>query len=198
MTIYINLAVEDDLSEAVLRKILRSFNRAFQVKTVYKKGGFGYLKKQIKSFNQASQHIPFLVLTDLDQATCPVELITDWIKFPKNPNLIFRVAVREVESWVLADRESFAQYLGLQKEQIPRETDLLDNPKETLFQIVKKCSKREIKNSILPMKGAKIGPDYNGKLTQFITDNWKLQNAQKNSESLNRTIKCLNKFEITC
>ena len=48
------------------------------------------------------------------------------------------------------------------------------------------------------MKGAIIGPDYNGKLTQFITDNWKLQNAQKNSESLNRTIKCLNKFEITC
>ena len=51
MTIYINLAVEDDLSEAVLRKILRSFNRAFQVKTVYKKGGFGYLKKQIKIFH---------------------------------------------------------------------------------------------------------------------------------------------------
>jgi hypothetical protein len=198
MTIYINLAVEDDLSEAVLRKILSSLNQVFQVKTVYQKGGFGYLKKQIKAFNEASQHIPFLVLTDLDKTTCPVELITDWIKFPRNPNLIFRVAVREVESWILADRESFAQYLGLQKEQIPRETDLLDNPKETLFQIVKKCSKREIKNSILPMKGAKIGPDYNGKLSQFIKENWKAENAQKNSESLKRIIQCLNKFEIRC
>ena len=62
MTIYINLAVEDDLSEAVLRKILRSFNRAFQVKTVYKKGGFGYLKKQIKSFIDRNKDIRSKIL----------------------------------------------------------------------------------------------------------------------------------------
>jgi hypothetical protein len=45
----INLAVEDPLSEAVLRTILHQSNRRYIVGNCYSKNGFGYLKKNIMS-----------------------------------------------------------------------------------------------------------------------------------------------------
>jgi len=44
-SIPINLAVEDPLSEAVLRAILRQSNRPYELGTCYCQGGYGYLKK---------------------------------------------------------------------------------------------------------------------------------------------------------
>ncbi|MDF2210039.1 hypothetical protein L1F28_15070 [Arthrospira platensis NCB002] len=42
----------------------------------------------------------YLVLTDLDKSECPLAIINEWLKSqPKHPNLLFRVAVKEVESW---------------------------------------------------------------------------------------------------
>ncbi|MFN5538653.1 MAG: hypothetical protein ACK481_01130 [Candidatus Melainabacteria bacterium] len=194
MTIYLNLAVEDDLSEAVLRKVLKGLNSSFEVNQVFKKGGFGYLKKKIEGFNNAASFIPYLVLTDLDNAICPTELINDWLKSPMNPNLIFRVAVKEIESWVLADRESFAKYLGIPKSQIPCETDLLESPKKKIFSLVENCHKRDIRNAILPFAGAKIGPDYNGELIQFVYKSWNMHSASENSQSLRRIIQKLKLF----
>jgi len=62
----INLAVEDFLSEAVLRRILRFTKRPYATGTCFCKGGYGYLKKNIAGFNHAAKTTPFLVLTDLD------------------------------------------------------------------------------------------------------------------------------------
>ena len=67
----INLAVEDPLSEAVLRTILHQSNRRYIVGNCYSKNGFGYLKKNIKGFNNAAKGTPYIVLTDLDRAECP-------------------------------------------------------------------------------------------------------------------------------
>jgi hypothetical protein len=44
INIPINLAVEDDLSEIVLREMLRQSQRNFIVGTCLKQRGFGYLK----------------------------------------------------------------------------------------------------------------------------------------------------------
>jgi hypothetical protein len=61
----INLAVEDPLSEAVLRTILHQSNRRYIVGNCYSKHGFGYLKKNIKGFNNAAQGTPYIVLTHI-------------------------------------------------------------------------------------------------------------------------------------
>ncbi|HEX9971235.1 MAG TPA: hypothetical protein VGD14_04115 [bacterium] len=100
--VIINLAFEDPLHEAVLRKIFSQFN--FAVGKCFSHGGYGYLKTKIQGFNNAARVTPFLVLTDLDQVECAPILIKEWLPVPKHPNLLFRVAVREVESWVLAHR----------------------------------------------------------------------------------------------
>jgi len=104
----INLATEDELSEAVLSRLL-SDARRFAIGRRYRRGGNGYLKSTIAGWNRAATGIPFLVLTDLDTHHCPSELIASWLAAPQHPNLVFRIAVREVESWLLADRTNFAE-----------------------------------------------------------------------------------------
>lgn len=56
----------------------------------------------MKGFNFAARLTPFLVLADLDRIECAPKLIRDWLPVEKHPNPVFRVAVREVESWVQA------------------------------------------------------------------------------------------------
>ena len=96
------IAVEDYLSEAVLRVMFMQSTRAYAVGNCLGRKGSGYLKKKIKGFNQVAKGIPFFVLTDLDQTDCPPLLIGKWLSIPKHENLLFRIAVREIESWLLA------------------------------------------------------------------------------------------------
>jgi len=44
-----------------------------------------------------------------------------WLPYPKHPNLLFRVAVKEVEAWLLAHRAAFATFLGISDKLIPQE-----------------------------------------------------------------------------
>jgi hypothetical protein len=96
----IHLAVEDELSEWVLRRIIASRPTNYSIGAVFGKGGFGYLKRQVRAFNNAAKRCPFLLLTDLDQTDCPPQLIADWLDVPRQLDFLLRVAVREVESWL--------------------------------------------------------------------------------------------------
>ncbi len=55
MEIPIHLAVEDSLSDAVVRFILRQSSRRFAIGTSYMRGGFSYLKKSIAGYNVAAK-----------------------------------------------------------------------------------------------------------------------------------------------
>jgi hypothetical protein len=189
----INLAVEDDLSEAVLIKILPD---RYVVGVCHKHGGFGYLKSNIDGFNNASKGMPFLVLTDLDMGECAPTLIKKWLSVPIHHNLLFRVAVREVESWVLADRDRFAKFLGIRKTLVPENVDAIDDPKKCLINLARK-SKRNLREDIVPTEGstAKQGPDYNGRLASFVKEFWNPQEAMHNSPSLERTIRAVENFQ---
>ena len=195
----VQLAVEDALSEAVLRAILKQSGRPFAVGVCYQRGGYGYLKKTIAGFNQAARGTPFVVLADLDQQyPCPPALIADWLRVPKHPNLLFRIAVREIESWVLADREAISSFLGVRQDVIPRNTDQLPDAKRSLMDVVRKSRKREFRSAILPSPGstAKQGPDYNGPLVKFVESRWKVRRAARNSPSLKRAIDAVRSFTI--
>ncbi|KPA10390.1 hypothetical protein MHK_009402 [Candidatus Magnetomorum sp. HK-1] len=75
----INIAVEDKLSEAVIRKILNSSKRSYIFGACFCRGGSGYLKKNIRGFNNASKASVFLLLTDLDTTECAPTLIRQWL-----------------------------------------------------------------------------------------------------------------------
>jgi len=191
----VNLATEDELSELTILSILAKIKR-YAVGTSYRRGGFGYLRRTIHGWNSAAKGVPFIVLTDLDIHKCPSELINDWLPVGKHPNLIFRVAVREVESWLLADPLNLAEFLSVSERLIPAAPDTLANPKGTLVKLAASSRSKGIRDRIVPRRGSTAvqGPDYNGCLGSFVREQWDLNIARRNSPSLARAVDRLASF----
>lgn len=196
--IHIILAVEDLLSEIIARKLVHRANSDFQVSQCLCRGGYGYLKSKIKNFNQAAKGIAFFVLTDQDNPNeCPPQKIAAWLNQPVHPNMIFRVAVMEVESWVLAHRDAFANFLSVPVARIPQDTDSIKNPKQFLLSLARRSRSRRLRDDLVPRKGstATVGPDYNSQLSQFVKNYWDVNKAVMHSESLKRAYRRLKEFQ---
>lgn len=196
MSIYINLLIEDEVHLHVLSKILDHSIKTFEVHRIFGMKGNNYIKKNLSSYNQAAKITPYLVLTDLDQLECPPILIHNWINFKRHNNLIFRIAVREAETWLLADRENFASFLGISTNRIERYPESILNPKEYILNIATKSKKRNIKEDLIPKGDAIIGRNYNTCLADFIINYWDIENAMQQSKSLNKLMNALNNFKV--
>ena len=189
-TIPVHLAVEDELSEAVLRRLLKHTHRGYAVGTVYGRSGYGYLRSSIAGWNKAARGVPFVILTDLDRHPCPAALIGDWIPHHRHTNLLLRVAVREVESWVLADPANLSAFLRVNPNIIPPQPDSLPDPKKVLVDTANRSRSREVRRRVVPKPGstAKQGPEYNACLIEFVQGTWSIDTAVAASPSLARTM----------
>ena len=192
----VDLAIEDELSEVVLRRLLTVANRGYHVGTTYRRGGFGYLRRTINGWNAAAKGRPFVVLTDLDDGPCPSDLIGGWLTSPRHPNLILRVAVREVEAWLLADAGNLAKFLGIDEARIPAIPEEIRDPKAMLVELARSCRSGDIRGRLVPRRGstAKQGPDYNGCLGGFVRSAWDVRNAARHSPSLARSMARIEAF----
>lgn len=197
--ICINLVFEDALSESVLRKLLLCSRTTFLVGRPYNAGGYGGIKRRINGFNNAAKGMPYLVLTDLDVGQCAPLLLEEWLSAEKHPNLLFRVAVREVEAWLLACRRTLAEFLGVLESRIPVRVDAIEKPKEFLVNLARRSRKRDIRVDIVPQEDstAKVGPGYNGRLVHFTQELWSPDMAKENSPSLRKAIEALEVFQPT-
>jgi len=186
----VNLAVEDLLTESLLTKILQTIPVLYATRTIYNRGGYGYLKKTINGFNNAAKGIPFLIGTDLDTYECPAALIDDWMKTPKHHNLLVRVAVREAEAWVLADKDNFANFLGIHPSLVPDDIEHIADPKAKLIQLASKAKRRLLREDICPPANStrKVGPNYNARLSAFVHEYWNPEIARHRAESLARAM----------
>ena len=195
--IAVNLVIEDILSKAVLYRIIQYLPQSYTIGISYGYKGSGWIHKRIKGFNNAAKGMPYLVLTDLDQCECPPILLREWLGEVKHNNLLFRVAVKEVESWILASRQKFARFAGISQVKIPVKVDDIEKPKEFLVDLVKRSRNKDLRMDMVPRMGstAKVGPDYNGRLISFINNYWDINEARKNSKSLDRTWKALSEFK---
>ncbi len=183
------LAVEDELSEAISTKILNSF--AIKVMITLKDGGNAYLREKASELNRAANKLDIFLLTDLDSPkNCPLGLIHSWIKGPLSPRFMFRVAIMEVESWLMADRVGFANFLSIPIHRIPTVTDDIRNPKEFLVSLARLSKKRKLRDELIPQQGSRIpiGYGYNTRLRAFVQDHWDLERAATVSTSLKRTL----------
>ena len=107
------LATEDILSEAIGLRLLGELPVPVTPGLLLRKNGFGYLRSGMDSWRQLAQRQIVVILTDLDQVACPVALRADWLgNKPAPAGLMLRIAVREVESWVLADHEAMRKLIG--------------------------------------------------------------------------------------
>ena len=183
------LAVEDELSEAISTKILNSFG--IEIGIVLREGGNAYLRQKAPEFNRSASGMDIFLLTDLNSSEdCPPGFIRSWIKGPINPRFFFRVAVMEVESWLMADRTGFANFLSIPIHRIPFPTDDILNPKEYLVSLARRSKKRRLRDELVPKPGSKIpvGYGYNTRLIAFVREHWDLERAASASPSLKRTV----------
>jgi hypothetical protein len=191
----IALATEDQLSEAVGLRLLAETNLiANSTPQLLRKNGFGYLRSRIDSWRQMAERQIVLVLTDLDKATCPLVLLEDWLgsKRACPQQLILRIAVREVESWLLADHEGLKQLVG-KKGRLPLAPDELSDPKQYLLSLAQNAP-RAVREDLVAQKGsiAMQGIGYNSRLTNWVQSVWCPQRAAALSPSLDRAMKALN------
>lgn len=193
---YLTCVYEDELTASIIKRLFKEFESDIAISTEINAHGFGRIKKSILNYNRAARHTAFFIVTDLDQKECAASLIKDWFcSVEKEPQLLFRIAVHEIDAWVLADKTGIAKLLNVSSDLIPQEPESILDPKNLLMQLAKKSKSREIREDFPPKdKYAHQGPLYNILLTSFVKDNWDLYEAMQHSESLTRAYTALKKF----
>ena len=197
--IYFTSVYEDEPTHQVMLRLYNYFQGCFSEVFAIPCYGNAKIKKRIPEYNKAAQYRYYFVITDLDNKyACAPLLIKDWLPDQISNQLLFRVAVREIESWLLADRENFATFFSVNLSLIPLKPDSEADPKLTVISLAKKSKKREIKEAIVPIDNyASNGPGYNTQFLNFIQNYWNIDSARKNSPSLDRAIKSLEKIAFS-
>jgi hypothetical protein len=148
--------------------------------------GCGKLRRNAPKYNQmGSRGFPVLMLTDLDADVCPSAKVADWLEGPPSRGFLFRICVREIEAWLLADREGISSFLKVPRASVPQTPESLPDPKNTLIRLAG-GSPRRIREGLTPSGRATIGHQYNELLTGFIVDQWCIDAAANRAPSLAR------------
>jgi hypothetical protein len=196
----INGAVEGIVDEAVFRRLLKAVRA--DPGTVYGKNGKQQLLERLGGYNSAARFSPWFVLIDLDRdADCPPPFVAASLPVPSE-RMCFRVAVREVEAWLLGDRERLARFLNIDPGWIPSDPERLSNPKEQVVSLARRSRSREIVADMVPRQesGRSEGAAYASRLIEFISDSrlgWRPTVAARSSDSLRRCLRCLRRLVRT-
>lgn len=193
----IAIVAEDRLTEAVLRKCVSDALPSFKIVRSEVKNGRGNVQREINAYANLAKALPVLVGVDLDSDPCPQAIVHRWAP-DRHPNLIIRIATREIESWVLADRKRIARLINANSDNIPMETDLLEDPKRFFLDLVRQFANAELKRDLIPRNYGqypRIGPAYNIQMCKFVATRWRPSVAAKRSESLKRAMKALGRLD---
>lgn len=186
-------AVEGDLDEAVVLRVLADFG--LQCETVYGKHGKDHLRKSVRGFNDAAKYGAWFVLVDLDREECAPRLVSDWLP-RRRSRLILRVAVPQVESWLLAHRSAIAGFLGASVNRVPSAPDSVSDAKECMVNLARSSRWKSVREDMVPRLESrrKVGPAYSSRLKQFVVDRdsgWSPSVAAALSPSLASALRAL-------
>lgn len=154
------------------------------------KRGKSKLDAALPELNRSAHSIRCLVIRDLDNdAPCAAELCGKLLANPA-PNMLLRIAVHEIESWLLADQDQFARFIGVPPNRIPQNTDVLVDPKAFVAGLAMRSRISRIRDGIPPRPGSgvSVGPGYAGIIGEFASAVWRPHVAQNSSRSLQRCI----------
>ena len=190
---FIAAAVEGVTDEAVVKRLID--HAGGHVGDIYGKKGKDHLRKGITGYNNAACYASWIVLVDLDSESCAAQLRGTWLPAPA-PLLCFRVAVREVEAWLMADSETLADYLGVSCSRISNAPEELPHPKDAMVNLARHSRRGNIRRDMVPRTGSgrRVGPVYPGRLIEYAATTWRPKVAAQHSDSLRRAICCLRRL----
>jgi len=193
-------AVEGIVDEAVFRRLVQTAGG--DAGAIYGKGGKHPLIQSLPGYNNAARFAPWLVLIDLDHDADCAPPYRNFLLPAPSAQMCLRVAVREVESWLLADRERMADLLDVNPNWVPSEPDALDDPKQAVVNLARRSGDRGISRDLVPREGSGRveGPAYASRLIEFASDHrygWRPSIAARSSESLNRCLRALRRLMRT-
>jgi hypothetical protein len=178
--------VEGQLDGRLLRVLWRQLGLAVDELNVRDSGGGNEFWRRAAGFNKAGRHQRVVGLVDLEQAACPL-LLLKRMRPRLSEGFQLRIAVRMLESWLLADRQAMAAFLGVAIDRLPREPDLEAHPKRTLVELARRSRKRWIREALVPEgTGAAVGHTFTPVIGGFIDGQWHVSRARLNSPSLEK------------
>lgn len=158
--------------------------------------GKGNLDRQLAGWLRAAERGPWLVLRDMDHdAPCPGELrrrlIGRGVRW-----MCLRLAVRETESWLMADAEGLSRFLSAPVADIPADPDAEDDAKGALVRAASHSHRSDVRRMMVPAPHmtAKVGPLYQARIMDFAWDVWSPAAARQRSPSLDRALVALERM----
>lgn len=196
---------EDEVTKAIIRKLMVQYAPNLAVKEELPARG-SEIKNKIANFNRLAENTPVILLTDLDTEDCAPAAKNKLLEgMMQSENLIVNVAVDEAEAWLLADRDCFSNFLGVDRERMPISTmqkqgGMVERKEMKLpvkasyyltHSLALESSKGEIKAQIGSQGKRCKGKEYNTALIPFIEEEWDVEKARENSDSLDRMVQRL-------
>jgi hypothetical protein len=194
-------AVEGLVDQAVFERLVATVGAP--VGDVFPTGGKPRLLARLRGFNQAARHTPWLVLVDLDRdAECAPPFRRRHLRTPSR-YMAFRVAVRAVESWLLADRERVAAWLDVPLRRVPERPEALPDPKLEVVNLARRSHSRSVRDEMVPRDGSgrAVGMLYTSRMIEFVqdeVDGWRPEIAARSSDSLDRCLRDLQRIVMRC
>ncbi|CAB3782343.1 hypothetical protein [Paraburkholderia caffeinilytica] len=182
---------EDELCCAIADALIAHSGIAADIQQRIVAGGAGPFKQKILAMNNVARNVmPVLMIADADQAPCVVTQRNSWLPRDVSQRLSMRLAVKEAEAWVLADHIGFSKFAVVSKDLFPGNPEMEPDPKQALLALVKKSKRRELRDEMLPGKGATspVGLGYNIHMTEFVKNHWNVGRAVDRAPSLARAI----------
>lgn len=176
---------------AVLRRLAVLVGR--EIGVAHTRGGKAGVDRNLGGFNEAARFYPWVVLRDLNHdAECAPKLRALLLPKPSR-YMCFRICVRAVESWLLADHRNIAHFLRVPIRTVPPSPDALRDPKTAFLNLARSSRSRAIRDDILPPPSlsARVGAGYSARVIEFATSHWDPAAAAEVSDSLAGCIKAL-------
>lgn len=181
----INALVEGRLDGEVLRRLCADIGLPTGELVIRDARGSPFWS-DAKRYNQAARHQTVLGLADLENKPC-AQAALEALGESRAPRFCLRLAVRMVESWLMADKEALSAYLSVPERSLPDRPDEVDHPKRHLVALASRSRKRAIRDGVgTPAAGAIVGPLYVPAMREFVRNAWRPARARQSSPSLER------------
>jgi len=202
----INLVIEGKTDEYMMQALFQYLHLPAPIIRSKRSSSSGGEKEAIltnlQKWNEAAKWDYWVVVIDMDNdATCVTEYRKKLLPIVSD-KMIFRIAIKKIEAWILADAPSLAKYLGINVLLIPANPENLADPKDALLRLVRKSKKKMLREDMLPIdgSGAKQGRAYIQRIQEFLFHpeySWRPEVAEHSADSLKRCLRALRKISPT-